>query len=44
MGVNFGGNVRHSLRTFVFPAQAGIQRCITRIPAFAGMTDRVSSN
>ena len=28
----------------VFPAQAGIQRSISWIPAFAGMADRVSSH
>jgi hypothetical protein len=35
--------VRQSLPTIVFPAQAGIQRSVSWIPAFAGMTDRVSS-
>ncbi len=35
--------MRHSLPTIVFPVQAGIQRSVSWIPAFAGTTDRVSS-
>ncbi len=34
-----GEIVRHSLPAIVFPAQAGIQKSVTWIPAFAGMTD-----
>ena len=39
----FGEIVRRSLHTIVFPAKAGIQRNVSWIPAFAGMTDPVSS-
>ncbi len=35
--------MQHSLPTVVFPPKAGIQRSVRWIPAFAGMTDRVSS-
>ena len=36
--------LRHSIPVNVFPAKAGIQRNVSWIPAFAGMTDRVSSH
>ena len=36
--------VRLSLPTIVFPAKAGTQLTLLWIPAFAGMTDRVSGN
>ncbi len=36
--------MRYSFTRIVFPAQAGIQRSFSWIPAFAGMTDLASTH